>query len=340
MRRCASTAPIGWKPPPSPLAIVTRSGDHALLLAGVQRAGAPHAAHHLVEDEQDAVAIADLAHGAEVPGHRGQHAGGRAAHGLRDERDHAIGAGRDDGRVELGGEAASVRLGRLAFAEVAVRIAGRDVRDVDQQRRELAPAPLVAAHRERTQRVAVVALPPCDEVRALRLPDLDEVLARHLERGLDRLRAAAHEVGVARAGGPGAHQLVGQRLGGLGREEARVRVGQAVDLLVDRGEHVGVPVAEAGHRGAAAGVEIAPALGVGQEHACAADGDGGLAVQVAMEDAGHGSIVGRCATARGRRRPDGTTPGRICRHEAGEARARVPEADERRGRLIPRASRR
>jgi hypothetical protein len=44
--------------------MVIRSGDHALLLAGVQRAGAAHAAHHLVEDQQHAVAIAHLAHAA------------------------------------------------------------------------------------------------------------------------------------------------------------------------------------------------------------------------------------------------------------------------------------
>ena len=34
-------------------------GRDALLLAGVQRAGAAHAAHHLVENEQHAVAVAD-----------------------------------------------------------------------------------------------------------------------------------------------------------------------------------------------------------------------------------------------------------------------------------------
>ena len=39
-------------------------GHHAFLLAGVQRAGAAHAAHHLVEDQQHAVAVADLAHAA------------------------------------------------------------------------------------------------------------------------------------------------------------------------------------------------------------------------------------------------------------------------------------
>ena len=41
-------------------------GRHTLLLPGVQRAGAPHAAHHLIEDQQRAVTVADVAHGTEV----------------------------------------------------------------------------------------------------------------------------------------------------------------------------------------------------------------------------------------------------------------------------------
>ena len=41
-------------------------GHHTFLLAGMQGAGAAHAAHHLVEDQQHAVAVADLAHRLEV----------------------------------------------------------------------------------------------------------------------------------------------------------------------------------------------------------------------------------------------------------------------------------
>ncbi len=201
------------------------------------------------------------------------------------------------------------------------------MRDVDQERGELAPAPLVAADREGAERVAVVALPPRDEVRALRLPDLDEVLARHLERGLDRLRAAAHEIGVARAGGAGADELVGERLGDLGREEARVHVREPVDLLVDRGEHVRVAVAQARDRGAAAGVEVAPALGIGHEHAFAADGDRGLAMQVAVQDAGHRTLAGGEASRLAERSQYARRPG-------APGPPLAPARDERRFRLV------
>ncbi len=109
------------------------------------------------------------------------------------------------------------------------------MRHVDQQGLELAPPPFVAADRERTERVAVIALATRNEMRALRLADLDEVLARHLQRRLDRFRPAADEVRVAHAGRRRADQLVRKRFRGLGREEARVRVGEPVDLRVHRG---------------------------------------------------------------------------------------------------------
>src|SRR5262249_26389212 len=45
-------------------------GTCSFLLAGMQRAGAPHSAHHLVEDEQDVMPIADIADTLEIARHR------------------------------------------------------------------------------------------------------------------------------------------------------------------------------------------------------------------------------------------------------------------------------
>ena len=107
-------------------------GHDTVLLAGVQRAGAAHPAHHLVQDQQAPVPVADLAHRLEVPGHRRQHAGRRAADGLGDERDHLVRADPLHRRVELGGEPRSVGLRGLVVPLLAVGVAGRDVLDVDQ----------------------------------------------------------------------------------------------------------------------------------------------------------------------------------------------------------------
>ena len=262
-------------------------GHDAFLLARVQRPGAAHPAHHLVQDQQDAVPVADLAHRLEIAGDGQQRARRRAADGLGDERDHAPFAARADRRVELGGEPCAVGRVALVVAPIAVRVARCDVLHVDQQRRELLPSPGVAADRERAERVAVVALPPPDEDAALGLPDLDEILARHLERRLDRLGAAAHEVRMARAGGRGTDELIGERFGGLRGEEARVRVREPVDLRVHRREHVGMAVAEARHGGAAGRVEILLAGCVDEPHAAAADGHRRRRAQLAVEDVRH-----------------------------------------------------
>ena len=63
----------------------------------------------------------------------------------------------------------------------------------DQQRGEWLSLPFAAADRECTQRYAMVALSPCNEVRALRFPTLDKKLARQFKRRLDGLRTAADE---------------------------------------------------------------------------------------------------------------------------------------------------
>ena len=72
---------------------------------------------------------------------------------------------------------------------------------LDQQRRECSALPFAAADRERAERDAVIALPARDEMSALRLAALDEILPRQLQRRLDRLRAAADKEDVAEAGG-------------------------------------------------------------------------------------------------------------------------------------------
>ena len=80
------------------------------------RAGAAHAAHHLVEDQQRAVAVADLAHAAEVAGQRGDAAERGADHRLGDEGDDGVGAEALELRLQLVGEARDVLLVALVVA--------------------------------------------------------------------------------------------------------------------------------------------------------------------------------------------------------------------------------
>ena len=87
-------------------------GRDAFLLPGVARAGAAHAAHHLVEEDERAVPVADLADGAEISLRRRHAAGGRAHNRLGDERRHGLRAETLEFRLELGRQASDeIRLG-------------------------------------------------------------------------------------------------------------------------------------------------------------------------------------------------------------------------------------
>ena len=90
----------------------------------------------------------------------------------------------------------------------------------------------------------------------LRLAALDEILPRQLERRLDRLRSAADEEHVAETCRRVRDEVVGQLFGRLRGEEAGVRVFELVELRAHGGENVGMRMAEAGHRGAAGGVDV------------------------------------------------------------------------------------
>ena len=158
---------------------------------------------------------------------------------------------------------------------------------LDQQRRERRAPPGIAAGGERAQRIAVIALAAGDDVAPPGLAALGEVLPRHLERRLDRLRAAADEIDVAQPRRSILDQPVGQLLGHLGGEEAGVRIGELVELLVQGGRHRGMAVAEARHRRTARGVDVALARLVDELDALAADGDGQGAGDLAMQDVGH-----------------------------------------------------
>jgi len=99
-------------------------------------------------------------------------------------------------------------------------------------------------------------------VPALGLARLDKILPRHLERRLDGLRAAAHEVDVAHARRGMRHEVRAQLLGHLGGEEAGVRISELVELGVHGGEHVAMAVPEARHRRTARCIDVLLARGI------------------------------------------------------------------------------
>ena len=270
----------------------------------MQRAGAAHAAHDLVEDQQHAVPVADLAHALEIAGHGGGGTKRCARHRLGHERRDGAGSQLDDLGLQLASQSLAVGLRRLVRPAAAVLEAGRHVVHVEQHLGERRAILHAAAHRQGTQRDAVIALPARDELGALRLALLDEVVARHLQAGLDRLRAAAAEVHVGHAARGVRDQVVGQLLGDARREEAGVRVGDRIELLVHGGQHVGMGVAEAGHRRAARCVDVLLAGLVRDADAGALGRDRILLVDRAVQDVCHwqcSCVSGRSASPSSRR---------------------------------------
>ena len=87
--------------------MVMMSGMHAEIVGGERRAEAAEAGDDLVEDQQDAVLVADLAQPLEIALRRDQHAG-RAGHRLDDDRGDGRGVVQRDDALELVGELGAV----------------------------------------------------------------------------------------------------------------------------------------------------------------------------------------------------------------------------------------
>ena len=138
----------------------------------------------------------------------------------------------------------------------------------------------------------MIALPAGDEMGALGLADLDEVLAGQLQRGLGAFRAGGAEIGVGQTAGFAVQHDVREVLGGLAAERAGVGVGHGGGLAADGLGDAAVAVAEAGNRGAARSVDDARAVGEVQVDALAAGGERGCATG-AMQDAGCHGVISR-----------------------------------------------
>ena len=195
-------------------------------------------------------------------------------------------------RLEFGfqfvGEAIEVLLVGLIVAFETIGEAGGDQAEGGREERLIeGAAHHVAAGTERAERVAVVALAAGDEVRALGLADLDEVLAGEFQRGLGAFGAGGAEVGVGQAAGFAIEHDVREVFCWLAAEGAGVGVGHGGGLASDGLGDAAVAVAEAGDRGAAGAIDDAGAVGEVEVDAVAAGCDGWGATG-AVEDTGLG----------------------------------------------------
>ena len=168
----------------------------AELLGGERRAESAEARDDFVEDEQNAVAVADLAQPLEIALGRNEHAR-RSGNRLDDDRGDGLGAVLGDHVLERVGEMRAVRglSARVRIARRIVRV--RKMIDCGQRlRRELLAIRFDAADGDAAESDAVIAARSADEANALRLSLRLPVRERDLQCRVDRLGAGVSEEDV------------------------------------------------------------------------------------------------------------------------------------------------
>ena len=183
----------------TPLANVIMSGVTPKVCAANARAGAPEAGDHLVEDQQQAVLVADRAQPLQVALRRHQHAGG-AGHRLDDHRgDVGRVVQRDDARLQLVGEMRAPR-GLAAAEGVVLEVVGvGQVIDARQHAAERLAVGRNAADRDAAEADAVIAALAADQHVAVPFAARAVVGEGDLQRGIDRLGARVGEEHVVEA---------------------------------------------------------------------------------------------------------------------------------------------
>ena len=266
-------------------------GGDALLLQREERARAPGAAHHLVGDQQHAVAVAYLSDAPEIARRGRRAAESRAGHRLGDESGDVFGADPEDFSLQRVGDPLAIGFQGLPARLAAIGVAGGDAADVDQHRRVGRAPRHMAADRKGAERRAVIGHFARDEPAALSVAALQVILARQFQRRLDRFRARAQKDRAASAetGRGAGDEVGGEALGGLTGEKRGMGIGELTRLRADRGDRRGMRVAEARHRRAAAGVDIVAPLGVEETHPRAAHRHRRRAFEVAMKNAAVGA---------------------------------------------------
>ena len=229
----------------------------AVVLDGEHPARAAEARLHLVDDQQDAVLVAEAADARHELGRSNDEAA-FALHRLDDDRRHMLGS-------DLGHECALERCERCARVWAAIVVRERDAVDLGGER---AKAGLVRmrlrSERHGQQRAPVEAALEGDHGRPLR------ACARDLHGVLDRLGPGVEERGLRRRRDrrQGAEPL-GELHVDLVRDDSEVGVREELRLLLDRGHDPRVRVAHREAADAAREVDEGVAVDVGERRATA-----------------------------------------------------------------------
>ena len=277
--------------------------------------GPPEAGHHLVGDQEHAVAPADLGDPRPVVIRWDGGRQCRADDRLGDECRDAGRLFRQDRPLQLVGELGAGGEGVRRLLTRPVRIRRGHVAKASEPRlvrpAERGPAGQV----EGAQRVAVVAAPAGDHDRPLRLTAGEVVRPGELQRRLGRLGAAADRVDRRICHRQARPDLGGVRLEGLGGERRAVGIGETANLLREHAGDGRPPVTDVDDDRAARRVQVLAARGVADRGTVRLDGDRQIEIERPPEDpAGPPCRLGHAADCRVR-----TACGLCCRHTDREA---------------------
>src|SRR5256885_5820690 len=196
------------------------------VVTGEPSAGTAEATHDLIEDEHDAVAVTDFAHGLQVA--VGRHDDAVCSRDrLQDEGSYLIGALILDDLLEMRGALAygactTIRMSR--GTPVAIRVERSNyARDSGLHE----PATAVARYRHRTRCRSVIGAIASDDLVPTGVP------ARKLDRILDRFSAAVGEEALAEVA-RGHLREEPRKLAALVVRHRRADVAEGVCLLLDR----------------------------------------------------------------------------------------------------------
>ena len=263
-------------------------GLEAPVLAGEWLAGAAHAGHDFVGDQEDAVTAADFGDASGVAVDSGHGAQRGADHRFEDEGSDRGGVVGGEKNVEVIG-AGEIALW-ISFAERTVVAEARsDVAPFGDHGRVGRAATYVAADGHGTKRAAVVTLLAGDDAVTRRLLGFEKILTCEFDGGFGGFRASGGEVDAASvleiARGDG-EDTGGKFFGGFGMELRGVGEGDAIGLFGHSAADFQDAVADADNGGLAGGVEVAAAVGGDDPATFAADGDGIIFAKIAGKKRG------------------------------------------------------
>ena len=262
------------------------AGD-AVLLTGKKTAGATHTTHDFIQDQQDAMSVADLTDTLKVSRGWRYCAEGSSNYRFGDEADHILGAEFKNFFLQFFGNPVAIVLLGFPGLPVPVCVARGNVVALDEQRGIWSASPHVAAGCECPEGIAVIALAPADVDLPQRLAEFQEVLPTHFERSFHGLGAAADKIDPAEVNGGPFGQMRGQLFEGVAGEESRVGKWDRIELVLDCLQNVRVVMPQAGNCCTTGGIQVLFAFPIGNVRTFAPGDDGRCSSCVSMKNVAH-----------------------------------------------------